>query len=182
MDSLSIQRAVIVGHSMGASVAQRFAIDFPDRTIGLILVGSFYTLHGHPTVHEFWDSTVSQLEDPIDPAIARAFQRSTLANSVPQAFFDLIVQESLKVPARVWKETLRSALEQDFSAELPKIKVPTQLIWGDRDAFVSRLEQTALMAAIPGSKLSIYGGVGHAPHWEEPARFVNEVADFIWRL
>ena len=105
-----------------------------------------------------------------------------MAHAVPKTFLDLVVQESLKVPTRVWKETLRCALDSDFSAELPKIKAPTRLIWGDQDAFVSRLEQTALLAAIPGSRLSVYAGVGHAPHWEEPARFVNEVADFIWRL
>src|SRR5262249_32437224 len=38
MDTLSIQKAVVVGHSLGATVAQRFAIDYPDRTLGLVLV------------------------------------------------------------------------------------------------------------------------------------------------
>ena len=182
MDTLNIQRSVIVGHSMGASVAQRFAIDYPDRTVGLILVGSFYTLHEHPVVMDFWESTVSRLVDPIDPAVVQAFQEQTVAHPIPRTFFDLVVQESLKVPARVWKETLRSALNSDFSEELSKIKAPTQLIWGNQDVFANRLEQTALLSAIPGSKLKVYGGIGHAPHWEEPARFVNDVVDFIWSL
>jgi non-heme chloroperoxidase len=182
MDSLNIQRTVIVGHSMGASVAQRFAIDHPERTVGLVLVGSFYTMHDHPAVLDLWESTVSHLVDPIDPAIVQSFQESTIAHSIPKAFLDLVVQESLKVPAKVWKETLRNALDVDFSDDLSKITVPTQLIWGNQDAIANRLEQTALLAAIPGSKLKIYGGIGHAPHWEEPARFVNDVVDFIWSL
>jgi non-heme chloroperoxidase len=182
MDTLNIQRGVIVGHSLGASVAQRFAIDYPDRTVGLVLVGSFYTMHEHPAVQDLWDSAVSHLVDPVDPDFVRMFQESTVAHSIPKAFFDLVVEESLKVPARVWKETLRSAMDWDFSDDLPKIKVPTQLIWGSQDKFANRLEQTALLTAIQGSKLKVYGGTGHAAHWEEPARFVNDVVDFIWSL
>lgn len=41
MDALHLDQAVIAGHSMGSSVAQRFAIDYPDRTSGLVLIGSF---------------------------------------------------------------------------------------------------------------------------------------------
>ena len=182
MDTLSIQKAVVVGHSLGATVAQRFAIDYADRTLGLVLVGSFYTMHDHPAVQQLWKSTVAQLTDPIDPGIVRTFQEGTVAHPLPQAFLDLVVQESLKVPARIWKQALRSALNTDFSNELPKIKVPTQLIWGNLDALASRLEQTALLSAINGSKLNVYGGAGHAPHWEEPARFANDIANFIWRL
>jgi non-heme chloroperoxidase len=182
MDTLNVQKAVIVGHSMGASIAQRFAIDHPERTLGLILIGSFYTLYDHPVVQKLWKSTVSHLADPIEPNVVRAFQESTVARPMPQSFLDLVVQESLKVPAHVWKQTLRCALDTDFSAELPKIQAPTQLIWGNQDAFASRLEQTALLTGIPGAKLNVYGGVGHAAHWEEPARFANDVADFIWRL
>lgn len=179
MDAMNIERAVMVGHSLGACIAQRFAIDFPDRTLGLVLVGSFYTLNAHPAALELWNSTVSRLADPIDPNTVRTFQAATVAHALPAGFFELVVQESLKVPARVWKDALRCAMESDFSMELPKIKAPTRLIWGERDAFATRLEQSALLAAIPGSSLSIYEGAGHAPHWEEPARFVNEVADFV---
>ena len=182
MNSLSIQKAVIVGHSLGAIVAQRFAIDYPDRTLGLVLVGSFYTMYDHLAVQQLWKSMVAQLTDPIDPVIVRTFQEGTVAHPLPQAFLDLVVQESLKVPARIWKQTLRSALDTDFSNELPKIKAPTQLIWGNLDTLASRLEQTALLTAIHGSKLNVYGGAGHAPHWEEPARFANDIANFIWRL
>jgi len=66
MDRLKLQQALIVGHSMGGTVAQRFALDYPERTRGLVLVGSFYSIKNHDGVKEFWDSTVSKLEDPVD--------------------------------------------------------------------------------------------------------------------
>ena len=47
-------------------VAQRLPIDHPARVAGLVLMGAFRTLHGHPGVQEFWDTAVSTLADPID--------------------------------------------------------------------------------------------------------------------
>ena len=50
MDALQLKTAVIVGHSMGSGVDQRFALDYPDRLLGFVLVGSFATLHANPAV------------------------------------------------------------------------------------------------------------------------------------
>ena len=182
MDQLNIPRAVIVGHSMGATVAQRFAIDYPLRTLGIVLVGSFYTMRNHPVVKEFWETTVSSLSDPIDAAIIRDFQQSTLARPVPDAFFQSILNESSKVPARVWKAALRSLINADLTNELGKIKAPTQLIWGNRDQFASASEQKALLAVIPHARLAVYEGIGHAPHWEDPDRFVDDVVEFVYSV
>ena len=59
MDALELPTAVIVGHSMGSMVAQRFAIDHPGRVAGLVLMGSFQTLHRHAVIQEFWDTELS---------------------------------------------------------------------------------------------------------------------------
>ena len=179
MDMLQLKTAVLIGHSMGSGVAQRFALDYPDRLLGLVLVGSFATLHANPGVHEFWDNVVSHLTDPIDPNLVREFQQSTLAQPVPEAFFEMVVNESLKVPARVWQATFSTFLQEDWSGELGKITTPTLIIWGDRDMYCPRSDQDMLVTAIPGSRLSVYRGAGHALHWEEPERFTNDVVAFI---
>ena len=83
MDTLKLGPAVVVGHSMGSYIAQRFALDYPDRTLGLVLMGSCTTVRGNPVVLELWDSVVSTLTDPIDPGFVREFQQSTLAQPVP---------------------------------------------------------------------------------------------------
>jgi non-heme chloroperoxidase len=179
MDELSMGPAVIIGHSMGATVAQRFAIDYPLRTLGLVLVGSFFTIRDHPAVKDLWETVVSTISDPINPAIIRDFQQSTLARAVPPAFFESIVNESSKVPARVWKAALHAMMNADLTKELRRIQAPTQLIWGERDRFASAAEQEALLAAIPDSRLIVYEGVGHSPHWEDPDRFVDDVLEFV---
>jgi non-heme chloroperoxidase len=178
MDIINLAPAVIAGHSMGSYVAQRFAIDYPERTRALVLMGSFTTLRGNLPAAGLWDA-VSNLTDPIDPAFARDFQLSTLAKPVPPAFLHAVVQESLKLPARVWRAVLKGLLEADFSRDLGGIKAPTLIAWGDQDAFFLRSEQEALAAAIADAGLTVYPGAGHAFHWEDPRRFAADLTDFI---
>lgn len=182
MDALHLEAAVIAGHSASGFFAQRFAIDHPERTLGLVFIGSPATLRGHPGLQEAWDSTISKLTDPVDPGFVRETQKSTLAQPVPEEFFETLVQEALKVPARVWRGAFKSFLEDDLSGELDKIKAPTLIIWGDRDAIVSRRDQEALAAAIVGSRLVVYAGAGHSPNWEEPARFASDLVAFVESL
>jgi non-heme chloroperoxidase len=182
MQALDLGPAVIAGHSMGASIAQRFAIDHPGRTLGLVLVGSLVTWRGHPDFVELWDSVVSTLTDPIDPGFVREFQESTLAQPVPPEFLETVVRESLKLPARVWRAVLlEGLLEADFSRELANIQAPTLIFWGDQDA-LTRNGQEALTAAIAGSRLVTYAGAGHGLHWEEPGRFAADLTAFVERV
>ena len=67
-DAVGLESLVVVGHSMGSTNAQRFAIDNPDRTLGLVLAGSFATYRGNPVLVEFWKSSISPLADPVEPA------------------------------------------------------------------------------------------------------------------
>ena len=79
---------------------------------------------------------------------------------MPEDFVDTLIEESLKVPAHVWKETLRGLIDTDVRANLERITAPTLLIAWDDDAFVSD-DQRLLLGALPGARLSLYNGVGH---------------------
>ncbi len=99
MDESGLEQAVIVGTSMGSIVAERFALDYPDRVLGLVLASAAITWHS-PALLALWD-VVATLEDPVSAEFAREFQESTLARPIPPAFLETVVAESLKVPARV---------------------------------------------------------------------------------
>jgi non-heme chloroperoxidase len=179
MDAVRLETAVIVGGSSGGFAARRFAIDRPERTLGLVLLGSPLTLHDKPGVKQVWDSTISKLTDPVDRDFVRAFQQGTLVRPVPPAFLEMLVQESLKVPARVWVATVAGLLEDNSPSELNQIKAPTLIVWGDQDTILPRDDQEALAAAIPGSRLIVYPGAGHAFYWEEPDRVAADLAAFV---
>jgi pimeloyl-ACP methyl ester carboxylesterase len=182
MDALDIGQAVIAGHSMGSYAARRFAMDHPERTLGLVLMGSFTNWQENPVVAGFWEDALSTLEDPIDPGFVREFQEGTLTKPVPPAFFDTIVGESLKVPARVWREAWKALMVADHSGELGGIESPTLILWGDRDVFAPRSDQETLAAAIAGSRLVVYPGAGHAFHWEEPESVADDLATFAGKV
>ena len=179
MDELGLKRAVIAGHSLGAQVAQRFAIDHPRRVLALVLIGGFATLGDSEVVEELWASVVSRLRDPVDPDFVRAFQESTLAARVPPAFLDTVVAESLKVPARVWRAALEGQRRTDLTGELARIDAPTLILWGGRDEISPRSAQYVLATSIPDADFLLYNGAGHAVHWEQPRRVATDLRTFV---
>ena len=118
LDSQGLESAVIAGHSMGSTVALRFALDYPERTRGLIPMGAFVRYRTNPVITEFWETVVAGLKDPIDRSIAREFQESTLANPIPARFLEVAIDESLKVPARVWRDAFAGLLEDEHVPRL----------------------------------------------------------------
>ncbi len=178
MNALNIKSAVIVGHSMGGSIAQRFVLDFPQRAKALVLIGSFASFRDKPEIADL-NKLMSELKDPVDPAFIAEFQKSTLAKEIPAANFNTYVSESAKVPARVWVSAMTNLMSAEYSSEYKYIMVPTLIIWGDKDMIVPEADQDKLTTGIRNSRLLIYPNTGHAVHWEEPMQFANDLVSFI---
>ncbi|HET9439598.1 MAG TPA: alpha/beta hydrolase, partial [Longimicrobiales bacterium] len=89
------------------------------------------------------------------------------------------VVESLKLPARVWRELMNGMYATPPALALGRLGVPTLVIRGDHDTFALRSEQDALVRMIKSAKLKIYEDTGHAVHWERPEMFVHDVKELI---
>ena len=179
LDALEIDRAVLAAHSGACMVARRVRARPPDRVAGLVLEASPTTLVGDATLAKFVTSIVAGLEDPIDADFARGWIGDTSSEGgAERPETDLLVAEVLKVPAHVWKETLGSLLTYDDTSELADLSVRTLLVWGQNDQLVSRAAQQKLLDVIPDARLSVYATAGHAPRWDEPDRFAEELASF----
>ena len=172
--------AVIVGHSMGSTNAQCFASNFPALTRALILVGSFAAFD-KPVIHDF-KKVIDGLNDPVDSLFIVEFQKSTLTKPVSAQRFQAIVEESLKVPAQVWKGVAASWASAGYLNSLTNFKKPVLIIWGDKDAYCPKEDQVLLNNALSKSTLLVYEGTGHANHWEEPERFANDLIEFALNL
>jgi non-heme chloroperoxidase len=178
MDELEVERAILVGHSMGSWVARQIAIDHPDRVLGLVLAGAFQSsLVGNPeTAAEMKE--LADVPDPVPDEVARVFQVSTLASPIAPDLLDTFVAESLKLPAQAWRELFLGFAELDQPDGAEELLMPALLVWGDQDAFIPREVQDELLETLPDARLRVYEGVGHAVHWERPKRFAAEVAAF----
>jgi pimeloyl-ACP methyl ester carboxylesterase len=176
-NALDIDRAVLVGHSYGTFVARRAAIVAPERVAALALIGT----GASPKFAGADELQVAmrELPDPIPESFAREFQSGTLYRPVPADFFDRIIEESLKIPPRLWPVMIDCLLAYDDTQELGGIPAPTLLLWGDHDALFSRAQQDALLAILPAARLKVYRETGHCPNWERPEMVAADIADFV---
>lgn len=172
MDAVQIGEAVIVGASSGGFPARSFAATYPDRTAGLVLLGSPATLTGRP-------NPFAELKDPINPGFVKSFAESVLSRAAPAEGLASMIAENLKAPAHVWVETGNGLFEEPFPGELAKIQAPTLIVWGEEDPIITKADQLALAEAIKGSKLIAYPGSGHMLYWEEPALIARDIIAYI---
>ena len=107
------------------------------------------------------------------------FQMATLSKKIDSAYFNLLVDESLKVPISVFQQAFKGLIDADNTNQLKRISQPTLIFWGEKDAFFFREGQETLLKNIRGSKRIVYTDTGHALHWEHPERFAKDLVDFI---
>jgi non-heme chloroperoxidase len=182
MEAVAIEGATLVGASTGALFAQRVALSYPRRVGRLVLVGAQTPANVASEVVLGLQEEVRALEDPVSPEFVRAFQEGTIHQPVPQEFLDTVVSESLKLPARVWRDYWEGAvlsIDRDYVLPLREIDVPTLMLWGEQDPLFPREEQERLAAAIPGATLKVYPETGHAVHWDRPEWVVRDLEELM---
>jgi pimeloyl-ACP methyl ester carboxylesterase len=179
MDAVGVEEATLVGDSSGGLIAQRVALDYPHRVSRLVLIGSPTTLVNNEPVVELGKGMLA-LEDPISPEFVREFVSGTIHHPVPEGFLERAVSESLKVPARVWRDYCEGVvLTVDDTARLGEIGAPTLILWGEQDALLPREEQEWRAAAIPDATLKVYPETGHLAHWVRPGWVVRDLEAFM---
>jgi pimeloyl-ACP methyl ester carboxylesterase len=180
MDAVGIEKATLVGDSSGGLIAKRVALDYPHRVSRLVLIGSPTTLVDNEAVMKAGEEMLAGLEDPISPEFVREFVLGMIHHPVPEEFLAGAVSESLKVPARVWRDYYEGVLlTVDDTARLGEIDVPTLILWGERDALLPREEQERRAVEIPNATLRVYPETGHLAHWLRPEWVVRDLQAFL---
>ncbi|MFI6277852.1 alpha/beta fold hydrolase [Streptomyces sp. NPDC050988] len=181
LDAAGIDRAVLVGASSGGVAARMVAGSHPDRVGGLVLAGVPATLADKPGITALWER-IQELEDPVPRAFVEDLLGDLASRPLGRGVLATMAEENRKVPARVWRETMRGLLESDLAATLRGILVPTLVLWGDADSVLPRADQQRILDAIHGSALVVYEGAGHLLYLEEPERIVQDVVGFAARV
>ncbi|HMN31011.1 MAG TPA: alpha/beta hydrolase [Caldilineaceae bacterium] len=177
LDAHRIDRATVVGHSMGSVIAQLVAIHFPSRVSRLVLIGA--TPRAKNQITDEVGAAVQPLTDPIDPEFVREFQMSTLYGAAPAEFMELIISESLKAPAHVWRQAFDGVLQEETTTSLAKIGAPTLILWGDQDGLFPRSDQETLISLLPKATLLVYEQAGHSLQWEQSERVAADLERFL---
>jgi non-heme chloroperoxidase len=181
IEQLNLRNVTLVGHSLGSFVAQAVAVEDRGRLARLVLIGSGPGGVSSAAVRAEVQQLFRAVRAPVDPAFARDFQASTVTVPIPAAFMERMFEQIVRAAPQMWAATAEGVHNPDLASALSRLKMPTLIIWGDKDAMLLRAEQDALLARLPSARLVVFEGHGHTPHWEDPVRVAKELIAFLNR-
>lgn len=187
MDAVGVEKAHILGVSMGGMIAQWFALKYPGRVKSLILVS---THHGGKDIEPIPPETLNAMFGP--PPSHLKTEREILAYKMRYAFspgwpeanrelFEKLIDLRLREPQppEAYMNQASAAVTFDASGRLHEITAPTLIIHGDQDRVVPVGNAFKLHEKIPNSKLVIFKGAGHLLIIERAEEFNNMVREFV---
>jgi pimeloyl-ACP methyl ester carboxylesterase len=180
LDALGIAKAHLLGQSWGGVLAQEFYRDHADRVASLIL--SDTTLGGDATRDDGETRLQARLHalETMTPAeYARARAPQLLAPDPPAD----VLREVEAIFARIHPTGFRSAAialaHADVRAVLPRIRMPTLVLCGERDQVTAPALGTRLIGEIPHARKVVFPGVGHLNNMEQPDQYNATVREFL---
>jgi pimeloyl-ACP methyl ester carboxylesterase len=191
--AVGIERATIVGHSLGGGIAMQFAYQFPERCERLVLVSSGGL--GVDVNALLRLLSVPGSEYMLSLLCADPFARgggavASWLDRLPQtrrlaSVVRMYVSLNDADTRAAFLLTLRAVIDprgQRVSAAdrlYLAAHMPTLIVWGGRDPIIPVSHAHAAHLAMPGSVLEVFERAGHFPHQHDPERFADVVSNFI---
>lgn len=191
---LGVDRATVVGQSFGGGVAMQFSYQFPERCERLVLVDAgglgrelnwILRLATLPAAEYVMPALFPAFAGHWGDAVVRFFTdrgfRHPEALEMWRSYKSLTEGESRRAFIRTMRSVIDpggqavSATDRLYLAE----RMPTLIVWGDRDRIIPVDHAYRAHEVIPNSRLEVMKGVGHFPHVEEPVAFVEILSDFV---
>jgi pimeloyl-ACP methyl ester carboxylesterase len=189
-DRLGLGRVNLVGNSMGGFVAAEVAIQFPERVARLVLVSaagisSAETLQGPiltvgrvaaalatNSVARYRLLASRPITRHISLALVARYPRLLKADFAYEGFF-----KGAGKPG--FDDALRASLEYDFRERLPDVKVPTLIVWGEKDSIIPVRDADEFERLIEDSRKIVMKDTGHIPMAERPTAFNDVLVEFL---
>lgn len=186
LDALQIERAPVIGHSMGGAIVAELAWRFPERVERLALM-SAAGLGQVPWRARLMTAIPDVLAPHAKPFVSREAARLVLRDVYgPDATWTVRDEDELLAPyaqAEIFRAMLRTLKEFDFTLHPPErlaqLPAGTLVLFGDADKVVRPADLDARVAAIPGSRLVWLPRVGHLPHVEAAAQVGALLTEFL---
>ncbi len=190
MDQFRVQKAILVGNSAGATLAMQFALAYPGRVQGLVLVDPAVYHTGEPA----WLRILGQTPEMqhLGPLFVRSIQKSGLdmirtawhdPAKITQATWDGYTRplQAQNWDRALWNFTL-SSQDPGLAGRLKDFTMPILVLTGDDDRIVPTAETVKLAGELPNTTLVVISNAGHVPQEEQPAAFIQAVLDFMNKI
>jgi pimeloyl-ACP methyl ester carboxylesterase len=184
LDEAGLERAHIVGTSLGGMVAQELALTYPERLDRLVLA---CTTPGGRDAHPMPQQTLTLMAEAatLEPAVAlRRFVENALAPATvaehPELVDGIIAHRlaTAQQPA-AWAAQASAGATFDAYGRLAALAAPTLVQHGDEDVVVDPRNADLLVELLPDAQLERFPGTGHLFFWEAPQQFVSSVSAFL---
>src|SRR5574337_887963 len=183
MDVLTIDRAHIVGLSMGGAIAQELAIAHPDRVKRLVLVSTYTSSdrRGADVLNSFaLMRTRFSREEYARATMPWVFTyHDYLIPGLVEAATSRFLEDPYFLPAEVYARQVEAALSHFSEDRLSRITAPTLIVNGDEDLMTPMRFAGTLHEQIPGARLSVIHGGGHALILTRAGEFNQVVLSFL---
>jgi 3-oxoadipate enol-lactonase len=181
LDAAGVERAHVLGASLGGFAAQVVASKWPDRVDRLVLA---CTSPGGAGSFPLPEGTLRLMAEAptLAPEVAlRRFVENALAPGAPEALVDEIFayrQAHLPDPAG-WAAQAAAGAAWDANGRDERIAAPTLVVTGSADQVVDPRNSDLLAAGIPDARLEVVEGTGHLLFWERPEEFAALVQEHL---
>ena len=185
LDAAGVERADLVGHSIGGMVAQEFAATWPGRVRSLVLYASPPAFGGRDG--SFRDRFLAARLAPLDAGrsmaeIAPGLIDGLLGEEPDAAALPAAVASMAAVPEAGYRAALAALVGFDRRADLGRIVAPTLVLVGEADPMAPFHVMHAMGEAIPNARMAIIAYAGHLAHLERPYDFNEMLAGFLGRV
>lgn len=173
VEMMKIEKSIIMGNSLGGHVALLYALNNPARVSKLVLTGSSglfeNAMGGSYPRRGSYDYVKERVEYTFyDPRVAS------------KELVDEVFETTKSIPKAMRIVAIaKSAQRNNLSNDLPKISVPTLLVWGLNDTITPPMVAHEFNRLIPTSQLKFIDQCCHAPMMEHPERFNELVEEFL---
>ncbi|KAL0251372.1 hypothetical protein GEMRC1_000585 [Eukaryota sp. GEM-RC1] len=180
------EKIVVIGHSFGGILAQRYALKYPDNVVKVILVGSvvinsnmgssFILKYIGPTLYSFFLGFPPKKSADADEWFTFQDESSRLYNKSNAH----LIEDSGPSRFVPWREFSISVAGQNYESELKASTIPFLIIYGSADTrFTGSEAAFSMCSLIPDCNLVEMKQSGHWPFLEEPGQFQSVVLDFL---
>lgn len=185
LDAYGLERAALVGTSLGANTALQVAVTAPERVSALVLAGA--GLPGHE-----WSAEIDAYNEAEDRAAAagdveaavEANLEMWLSARAPAAVRERLAEmlrRSFALQFPVWDDVTSEQLDPPVTALLGEIGVPTLVLVGREDVADMHELAARIHAGVPGAEHAVLDGAAHIPSMERPEAFSRLVLGFLAR-
>lgn len=181
LDQLGIEKACVVGRSMGGMIAQELALLAPERITRLVLVSTTARADGHlAQIFRFW-ARMAELGVAAEVRHQSSLlwclgSMSLSSNARVQAYLEA---KCTADRPHDYALQARACARHDALERLPLLRTPTLVVSGTDDRLTPPRHAEELAKAIPGAELAYISGAAHLPYLEQPERFARVVLDYL---